>query len=120
MDKHYNEMPEIIYNEIKQEITITGNSIPEHGEDAWKQFIRALEIYLVIWPKLTINFKFDYYNTTTTKPITTIILMLYAKDKLKDIEINWYYLKGDEDMMESGEDYKEMYEFRNFNLIERQ
>lgn len=117
--KNYNSKPEIIIDEKSNNITISGNSIPEDSKECWFPFIHELENILTEWPKLTINFKFDIYNTASTSHITKIMDMLFKADKSKKIVINWYYLEIDEDMMESGEDYKELYLFKNFNLLRR-
>ena len=115
----YNEIPNIVINEKSKLITISGNSMPEDSKGYWYPFISELKSILERWDSLTIDFKFDMYNTSTTSHITRIMDMLMKADQNKLIVINWYYIYADEDMMESGQDYKDLYLFKHFNLIER-
>jgi hypothetical protein len=116
--KDYNETPVSFIDEINKEVTLSGISIPEYPDDFYLPFLKQLDEKFRRWDKITFNFKFKYYNTGTTRHITYIILKLYALDKIKQVVVNWYYPKNDTDMEESGLDYKDMYEFREFNLIE--
>ncbi len=122
--KDYNELPDIHIDECKMIITISGKSIPEEGYNAWFPFIRKLREHLKEWDKITINFQFSYYNTASTAAITTIMKMLSENQVRMNIVINWYYKvydskknKFDSDMMEAGEEYRELYNFDNFNII---
>lgn len=115
--RSYNDVPIIQKDERNSTITISGNSIPEDAADFYLPFIRELDHHLRVWDKIEFNFRFKYYNTATTRYITAIILKLLAVDKYKSVTVNWYYPVNDTDMEESGLDYKEMYEFRNFNLV---
>ena len=115
--KEYDELPTI---EIKQpEITITGRSIPEDADLAYYPFIKQLESIALNWTELVINFRFDYYNTASTRYITRIITILDEMRTRATVKINWFYLEKDEDMQDLGEDYKEIYSKLNIKLIKR-
>jgi len=117
-NKLYNAFPIIDVNFISNEVTIEGNSIPENGIMAYRDFLKELKFYTLNWPKLTINFKFNIYNTSTTMHISTIMSMCNSMAKTKEVIVNWFYLESDTDMFEAGEDYKETFKFiNNFNLI---
>lgn len=112
-------MPEIVIDENLNSITVSGNSIPEDSKECWYPFINEFEYLFQKWPKITFNFKFDIYNTATTSHIAKIFDMLFKVSQKKEVVINWFYLLADEDMMEEGETYKYLYNFKNFNLIEK-
>lgn len=115
--KQYDELPTIIIDPF--EITITGRSIPEDADLAYFPFIKKLEIICKGTGPLTFNFKFDYYNTASTRYITAIIKLLDEKKIHSSVKVNWYYLEIDEDMQDLGIDYKEMYPNLKIKLIKR-
>jgi len=115
--KQYDEFPTI---EIKPgEITISGRSIPEDADFSYYPFIRQLEAIAEKKQDLIVNFKYDYYNTASTRYITRIISILNDLSIVAKVVINWYYLAKDEDMEDLGTDYKEMYENLKIKLIKR-
>jgi hypothetical protein len=58
-------------------------------------------------PKTQFKFELEYFNTSSSKNILEILKKL---EKIyqdgHDIQITWYYDEDDEDMEETGEDYK--------------
>ncbi len=66
---------------------------------------------------LTANFKFEYFNTSSSKCIYDLLKKLsVAKRNGAQVTINWFYEEDDEDMKETGEDYEEVLGL-NFNYI---
>jgi hypothetical protein len=58
---------------------------------------------------LTANFRFEYFNTSSSKCLFDILKRLVQfKNKGMDITINWFYEEDDEDMRETGEDYEDV------------
>jgi hypothetical protein len=99
-------------------ISIIGSSVSEDPKDFYYPFILQLEEIAKNWNTLTVNFKFDYYNTVSYMYLTRIMKILDDMAKHKEVLINWYYLEKDEKLMEIGEDLKETYKF-NIKLIKR-
>lgn len=66
---------------------------------------------------LTVNFAFEYFNTSSSKCLFDILKRL-ANYKLNgaDVIINWFYDEYDEDMREAGEDYEDVLGVK-FNYI---
>jgi hypothetical protein len=110
------EYPEIVVK--YPEISISGNSVPENAEECWYPFITRLEVIAMNWDQLTINFKFDYYNTRTKRYLTRIFYILEAMATRAEVIVNWYYLTDDTDMEEIGTDYQETMKI-NIRMFER-
>ena len=66
------------------------------------------------------NFKFEYFNTSSSKCLFDIFRKLnIVKESGFDLSINWYYEEDDEDMLEAGEDYADLLGIE-FNYVETQ
>lgn len=100
-------------------IQFSGRSIPE---DATKIFRPAME-----WikkyannaaQKTTILFNFDYLDTASSKCVFDILKIvddIYTSGN--DVEINWYYEEGDDDILDLGMHLKSFIK-APFNFIE--
>jgi len=55
----------------------------------------------------TVDIRLEYFNTRTSKSLLEIFRRLENKLHLDghNVDINWYYDKGDDDLFESGQDY---------------
>lgn len=58
---------------------------------------------------LTVDFEFEYFNTSSSKCLYDILkqLSLYSKQGI-NVTVNWRYEDWDDDMRETGEDYEEI------------
>lgn len=88
----------------------TGRSIPENSILFFEPVKSQFADYLLKPAENTIlEFRLEYFNTSSAKCILEILRQLensYLKGV--DISIKWYYEDRDEDMKESGEDFKEI------------
>jgi hypothetical protein len=96
-----------------------GRSIIEDSHKVFKPVIDWLKKYQTDKnAKTVVNFNFDYLNTSSSKCIYDILKVL---DELftngSDIEINWYYEEGDNDMLDLGVHLKAFIR-APFNFIE--
>jgi hypothetical protein len=67
---------------------------------------------------LKANIYFEYFNTSSSKCLFDLFRKLSLIDQTgRNVVINWHYESWDEDMLESGEDYKDLLSLE-FNLIE--
>lgn len=66
------------------------------------------------------NFKLDYFNSSSAKFISDILVIIKdLNDKGLNLKIYWYFADGDEDMKEVGEDFSDMISVPfNFVMIE--
>lgn len=97
-------------------VDITGRSNPEDPVTVWMPFLKEIKERVAKFNKLTINFKLDAFNTSSSMYFNTVFLELEKYSKDNEITVNWYYDSYDEDMEEFGDIYKERFKL-NFNLI---
>lgn len=95
--------PRVNFNRDSGFLEISGRSIPENAEKFYHPLINWIDSY-VKEPNdsTTINFKFEYFNTSTSKWLITLfkkIAVLHTEGKL--VDVNWYY--EDEDIFEYAE-----------------
>ena len=58
---------------------------------------------------LTLNFKMTYFNSASSKFLLDVLLeFMKFKSKGNEVEVNWYYEDGDEEIQESGEEMSDM------------
>ena len=86
---------------------ISGESYLEETVEFYTPLLKWLEKYTTeIKELLTFNFKLTYFNTSSSKRILDILLILKEyEDAGGDITVNWYYEEGDTDMEDEVEDF---------------
>ena len=86
-------------------LEFSGRSIPENPLRLFGPVIEWIEKYIKNpAPSTTIDLKFEYINTSSSKFILTVLEILdkaYDEDE-KNMNINWSYEIGDDDMYELG------------------
>lgn len=96
------QTPEILFDLNKGELTISGKSYPENVHDTFDDLLRHIENYNQNpCNPTTINFKWQYYNTATSKMIVKILLAL-KKDE-NNLKVNWFCKPEFSMMIEKGE-----------------
>lgn len=100
-------------------LEIRGKSSPENTIEFYYQLFEKLEEYVVFgMNSLSANIYFEYFNTSSSKCLFDLFRKLSLIDQTgRNVVINWHYESWDEDMLESGEDYKDLLDLE-FNLIE--
>lgn len=97
---------------------ISGVSVPENAIEFYTQVVDWLKEYgKNPHSKTVISFKLSYLNTSSLQFLYDVLKEL---DKILEpplVVVNWYYLAGDTDMLETGEDFKGTTRVQ-FNLIE--
>jgi hypothetical protein len=89
---------------------IFGNSRPENIEeknDIYDLGMKFLEQLIKDRISINFTFEFDYFNTSTQKYIYNILFLLEKQEKKGSV--NWIYLDIDEDILEMGNQYKQMF-----------
>ncbi|MEH0156631.1 DUF1987 domain-containing protein [Limibacter armeniacum] len=113
-------IPLIDFNTDSDILSISGQSYHEYTTEFFQPVFKWLREYLSTPNReVTLNFKMTYFNTASSKCFYHIIEMLYEYDISGEGKaiVNWYYPINDEDMMETGEDYKFDSEWENITLI---
>jgi len=102
--------PKILFNPSQESFLISGRSIPENSIDFFKPAIDWLSEYLQEpLDETVLEVKLEYFNTSSSKCLVDIfrkIEMLHKNGK--KAVIKWYFVEEDEDMQESGEDFKKI------------
>lgn len=114
------DTPFVLGNASKGELCIIGKSNPYQIADMAKPLEEWINHYFEV-SQQTLKFHIDlgYYDTPSSLTLTGIFSMLNRQQGEKQPEVYWYYYKGDDDMMENGEDYTDMSKFP-FALIENE
>jgi hypothetical protein len=91
-------------------VEIAGRSIPENSISFYKPVFDWLDEYANNpKPQTEVIFNLEYFNTSSSKCILDILRKL---EQLPEnghlINIKWFYEEGDEDMEESGNDFKSL------------
>jgi len=104
------DTPEIIFDIENEIFEITGKSLPEDVIDFYQPVYNWLEEYVRDpLEKSVFKVKIEYFNSASHKAINDLLnILTKAKKNGGDIIINWYFLREDEDMLESGNDYEEL------------
>ncbi len=106
------ETPEIFFDKNKPEFRVTGKSYMEDATTHYTHVIDWLKEYSK-YPNPITNFKFEleYVNTASSK-IVHDILDILDDISLQEHEVivEWHYFQEDEDMLELGREYEEVYQ----------
>jgi SiaC family regulatory phosphoprotein len=112
------DTPEINFDAEKKIFSIADRSLPENAVDFYKPVFEWLEEYKEQADKeINFDFKLDYFNTSSAKQITKILLFLEKLALDSNVIIRWYYRKEDVDMLSSGSRYAKLINVK-FELIE--
>jgi hypothetical protein len=114
------DTPTILIDKAKGTFQISGRSLPEDVTSFYKPVIDWIDLFSEN-PSDTLNLevKLEYFNTASSKIILDILMKLEEIQQVgsSQIKVNWLYDKRDVDMLEAGEEYKDLVELP-FELIE--
>jgi hypothetical protein len=113
------DTPEINFNGQENEFLISGRSLPEDVTTFYKPVFEWLEAYFSKKDvKAVFKFKLEYFNTASSKIILDILMKLeeIKAENGSDIKVEWFYDESDDDMLEAGEEYKDLVEIP-FHII---
>lgn len=101
--------PKIDFDSQTGNLNISGRSIPENSIEFYRPVIAWLDEYRSDPVKKTVlHVNLEYFNTSTSKCLVDILRMLEKINESHEVMVYWYYEKEDEDMLESGEDFKKI------------
>ncbi len=110
--------PEISFDASTGVFNLKGRSIPENSVEFYKPVLEWLDQYATqSQAKTVLNVQLEYFNTSSSKCILDLLKKFEKISGNSDVIINWHYESDDEDMMETGEDYKEIIKVP-FNMVE--
>lgn len=102
--------PDVNFNASTGILEISGRSIPENSYQFYEPLLSWLDQYTDTPSDSTLlTFRLDYFNTSSSMYILGILKKL---EKLfiagGKAEVKWYYDADDEDMLQTGEDLKQI------------
>jgi hypothetical protein len=101
--------PRLYFNSETGEFEISGRSIPENSIEFYKPVINWLDHYIKTPnPYTLLVIKLEYFNTSSSKCLVEILRRLETLSDQSIVNVKWCYEEEDEDMQESGEDFKEI------------
>ncbi len=93
-------------------IVITGKSTHENPIEVYHSFHNWLREYSENpASNTTVEVHLEYFNTSSSKCLLDafkILESIHLKENNALVVVNWYYKANDLDLMEAGEDYKDM------------
>lgn len=101
-------VPNVHFDAEKGVCEIGGESYLEETVEFYTPLIEWLREYIADSSKtsLNFNFKLTYYNTSSSKRIVDILLLLKEfENSGKDLVVNWYYEEDDLDIVDEVEDF---------------
>lgn len=113
------DTPGIVFDRTANQYEISGRSLPEDVVMFYQPVLDWFEKYSENPAgDLTFRFKLEYFNTASSKIILDILMKLEEiKEKGANVLIHWHYDANDNDMLEAGEEYKELVGL-DFEMIE--
>ena len=114
------ETPEVLFDKAKNEFKISGKSMPENALEFYAPVQSWLQEYRTN-PNANTKFDFslDYFNSGSVKQVYKILCLLEEITELgKEVEVNWFYKKGDELMLMKGVEFDKFLDL-NISLKER-
>ena len=100
----------VILDKRNNKFLFEGRSIPENVKDFFYPILKWLKQYKKEpLEETVIEMDFEYFNTSTS---VLILEVLYVLDEITDsgksVKVVWYYINGDFEMQEAGEEYETM------------
>ncbi len=110
--------PKLTFDYDLGNFEISGRSIPENSIEFYQPLLDWLNDYSQKPQNQTVlSIKLEYFNTSSSKCLVEIFRKL---EKIHrdghSVEVTWHYEEEDEDMLESGEDFREIIKIP-FNMV---
>jgi hypothetical protein len=102
--------PKVHFDLDSREFVIEGESFVENTDAFYAPIIGWLEQFAeTAEGKVIFKFIFYYYNSSSAKSILRILKILKKyKITYPETQVYWYYPEGNEDLMQEGEDFKDL------------
>lgn len=100
-------------------IEFVGRSLPLNSEVFYSRVYHWLDRHLRnSGDAITVNMKLDYIDTSSSRHLYNIFRRLTpVEGDPRQVQVNWHYESGDEEMAETGKDYQRFFDF-DFHFIE--
>ncbi|MCG8702139.1 MAG: DUF1987 domain-containing protein [Bacteroidales bacterium] len=93
-------------------IKIAGRALMENAHD----FFQPIKVWVKEFSieNLEIEINLEYFNTTVSKHLHDVLKIINENEKYGVINLKWHYEEGDDEILESGEIYDELFHRINF------
>ncbi|MBN2486418.1 MAG: DUF1987 domain-containing protein [Bacteroidales bacterium] len=88
-------------------VKIEGRALPEDAVRFFKPVLQWIDQFS--GSLISVDINLEYYNTSVSKQIHDFFNILNRKPEATSINITWHYEEGDDEMLESGEIYAELF-----------
>ncbi len=112
--KKSHNTPEVYFQDSNNTLFIKGRSIPENAIKCYEPVLKWLLEYIGTKKsnnELIISIYLDYFNTSTAKYFVQLFKVLENTKEQRNVYVNWFYDKDDDDLKES------ILEYRTFTSI---
>ena len=97
------DTPEVLLDSGNNTFSISGRSFPENAIDFYEPIFAWLQKYAEeVENDMEFEFCMEYFNTSSSKQIAKIFLLLEKINENVFVQVIWKYKKEDSDMMASG------------------
>lgn len=97
------DTPEVLLDSGNNTFSISGRSFPENAIEFYEPIFAWLQKYAEEVEKdMEFEFSMEYFNTSSSKQIAKIFLLLEKINENVFVQVIWKYKKEDSDMMASG------------------
>jgi len=102
--------PAITLNAESGEMIFSGKSIPENSANLYEPVMEWIDGYIQTPAEnTTFVVKLEYFNTSSSKYLLEIFRRFEELFKTgRKVAVQWYYELEDEDMQESGDDFRDI------------
>lgn len=112
------ETPQVILDKDLGKFSFTGISFSENPNAYYKPILEWVTSYMDNPNSITtVDFKFQYFNTSSKKQIAKILFQLECIASNSKVMINWHYKEGDAIMKQEGLDFKDIFRL-DINLVQ--
>ena len=98
-------LPEVSFK-TSGELRIYGRALPEDATKFFNPVFEWLRSFSSDVYSIEVNL--DYFNTSVSKKLLDLFRIIESKPGTKKVNVKWMYEEGDDEMLESGEIYKEL------------
>jgi hypothetical protein len=106
--------PKIYLDKNEGVIKLSGKAMPDNAKTFFNPVLEWIENYTrEPQDKTYVCFDLEYFNSSASKMILQIIKTLKnIKEQEKEMEIDWYYMEDDDDILDSGKTFEELAELK--------
>ncbi len=114
--------PHVVLDPSDGTMLFEGKSIVPNATEFFGNILDWIREYTstVSQPKITVDFKLEYFNTASSKMILQLLLLLKEAERNgTEILFNWHYYEDDDDMMDIAEEAEMLSELKiNYVVME--